>query len=849
MSNAVFLFLGWILLESVDGDLDYISHGQGMQLQGNFSIAGLFPLHYTDGLTSNLPALVPCNVGTPNKHGFHLMQAMRFAVEEINNSTRPQSLLPGVKLGYQMYDICSAPASVLATLDLLEHLYQNPSTPGTEGNTPSNYDNSQTTVVVIGPDSSSNTFTPAALLGAFLVPEISYEASNQMLSDKFLYPAFFRTIPSDKNQVTAIIQLLIYFNWTWIALLASDNDYGLEGMQSLYQQAPNYGICIAYQGIIPSLTDNTVQTMRNMVDGILKTKVNTIVVFSSKSKLRGFFPFVIEQNVTNKVWIGTEDWSAATLISGIPGIHTIGTVIGMSIKYSLIPGFDEFEKKVFLASMQQSDTQNISNSTMGQGNICLQSTDLFSLARKNFSMDTYDMTSAFSVYKAVYAVAHALHQALDCDSGECQKRSVYPWQLLSWLKQVDFSLDNTSVYFDSNGDPPTGYDIVSWVWRGTDWSVRVVGSFNPNPTMLTVNDDQIEWYDTGNSKPVPESICSPPCPKGYKKLLLGAHRCCFDCQACPAATFLNISDPTTCQHCLPEQWAPPSSDQCLKRTVLLLAWDAPLSIALLFFLVACLLMTSGSAIILMLNLNTPVAKSAGGRTCLLMLAALSAAAMSSLCYFGKPSPLACILKYPLFIFSFSVCLACITVRALQVVCIFKFASKLPPVYDKWAKKHGPEFTIFLVSVTILFISGVRVALNPPKPSQDLLFYEDSIVLECSNTLSPGAGVELAYVSLLSVLCFSFSYMGKDLPANYNEAKCVTFSLMVYMISWMSFFTLYLVSRSPFTMAANVFAILLSVLAFLGGYFFPKIYIIVLKPQMNTTAHFQNCIQMYTMSKQ
>ena len=91
-------------------------------------------------------------------------------------------------------------------------------------------------------------------------------------------------------------------------------------------------------------------------------------------------------------------------------------------------------------------------------------------------------------------------------------------------------------------------------------------------------------------------------------------------------------------------------------------------------------------------------------------------------------------------------------------------------------------------------------------------------------------------------------MGKDLPANYNEAKCVTFSLMVYMISWISFFTLYLINKGPFTMAANVFAILFSVLAFLGGYFLPKIYIIVLKPQMNTTAHFQNCIQLYTMSK-
>lgn len=226
-----------------------------------------------------------------------------------------------------------------------------------------------------------------------------------------------------------MIQLLIHFNWTWIALLGSDNDYGLEGMQSLSQQAPNYGICIAYQGIIPSLKANTIHTMRNMVEGILTTKVNTIVVFSSKSKLSGFFPFVIEQNMTNKVWIGSEDWSAATLISGIPGIHTIGTVIGMSIKYSAISGFDEFEKNVVVASMQQSDTQNVSNSTTNWENICLQSTDLYNLAKKKFLLDKYDMTSAFNVYKAVYAVAHALHQALGCDSGECQKRNVYPWEV------------------------------------------------------------------------------------------------------------------------------------------------------------------------------------------------------------------------------------------------------------------------------------------------------------------------------------------------------------------------------------------------------------------------------------
>lgn len=98
---------------------------------------------------------------------------MRFAVEEINSKTGVLSLLPGVKLGYQMYDICSVPASILATLDLLDQQYRNISTPGAQNNTALNFSDAQTSVAVIGPDSSSKSFTPAALLGTSLVPQVS----------------------------------------------------------------------------------------------------------------------------------------------------------------------------------------------------------------------------------------------------------------------------------------------------------------------------------------------------------------------------------------------------------------------------------------------------------------------------------------------------------------------------------------------------------------------------------------------------------------------------------------------------------------------------------------------------
>lgn len=61
MDGNVFLFLGWLMLQAADGELDYVAQGQGLHLPGDFSIAGLFPLHDTDEPDADLPALSSCN--------------------------------------------------------------------------------------------------------------------------------------------------------------------------------------------------------------------------------------------------------------------------------------------------------------------------------------------------------------------------------------------------------------------------------------------------------------------------------------------------------------------------------------------------------------------------------------------------------------------------------------------------------------------------------------------------------------------------------------------------------------------------------------------------------------------
>ncbi|NWH68492.1 TS1R1 protein, partial [Geococcyx californianus] len=132
---------------------------------GRYRLAGLFPMHWAPPPPTARPTLPTCDRTTAFKsHGYCLSQAMRFTLEEINNSSH---LLPGVSLGYDIHDTCSEPASLRATLRALAH--------GDSADIqllPSFRHYQPRAVAVIGPDSTQLALTTAAVLGVFLVPEV-----------------------------------------------------------------------------------------------------------------------------------------------------------------------------------------------------------------------------------------------------------------------------------------------------------------------------------------------------------------------------------------------------------------------------------------------------------------------------------------------------------------------------------------------------------------------------------------------------------------------------------------------------------------------------------------------------
>ncbi|XP_063291659.1 taste receptor type 1 member 1 [Pelobates fuscus] len=800
------------------------NYNNDFSIPGDYIIGGLFPVHVSGAASGSTPRISICNKASFNSQGYHLFQAMRFSIKEINNSS---TLLPNLTLGYDLFDVCSDIANVYATLKFLSKC----TTSYIEMQ--NNYtEYSPRTIAVIGPSSSNYAFVTASILGSFLIPQISYSSSNELLSLKQIYPSFLRTIPSDNLQVEVMLRLLQRFNWTWIAIVGSDDAYGTQGLQDLYTLASSSGICVAYQGLIPASLNKT--EIKKMITNIIQTKVKVIVVFSAYTYTRDFFKVVVQANITDYVWIGSESWSIDVQTAGTQNISTIGTVLGVAVSKVNLPGLLDFEND-YIRSLSTGVTRK--HACNQACNICETFTEQTMPGQTQFSMSV-----SFNVYAAIYAIAYGLHELLNCKSGQCSKNTFYPWQLLEQIKKVNFTLYNQSVSFDENGDPSTGYDIVMWDGSGGNVSFSIIGKFSRNPESLELNKDVI-WYTKDNS--VPESICSKECNHGERRVQMGSFVCCFECIPCPEMTFLNRSDLYTCQKCQLNQWSPAQSEICYNRTTEYLTWTDPICVVLLVIITLLLLLIVTVAVVFVRNLTTPVVKSAGGKMCLAMLTSLALSCLTLYCYFGKPTPVMCMIRQPVFAVSFTVCFSCLVVHAFQIVCIFKMATHFPKVYEIWVKKNGSDIFIVVSSTGQVLISVIWIVVKPPQPVEDYSTFQDQIIFKCSETDSVGSFIEIIYIGILSMFCFIFCYMGKDLPENYNEAKCISFSLLVYFFSWIAFFTTYIIYQGKYIAAANVITILSSVFGILVGYFSPKCYIILFRRELNTTEHFQTAIQNYT----
>ncbi|XP_037540210.1 taste receptor type 1 member 1-like [Nematolebias whitei] len=785
-------------------------------LDGDYLIGGLFDIHYVLGTVQHdRPEALDCSSQPFSISNYRRFQLMRFIVEEINNST---SLLPNVSLGYEMFDHCSDTLSFPGIFKLI-------SVNGLIRPWAEPYKHLSKVIGVVGPFTSTQALTVAPFFMVDLLPMVNYGSSTSDFSKKAKFPSFLRTVHPNTDVIEVIFTIIKHFNWRWVAFLNSDNDYGSDGLELFTERIRNTDICLAYTRDLAADTDYS-----QMFKEIERQKIHVIIVFTPEMAAEALIESAVRMNITNKVWVANDAWSLNKRLPKMTGIHNIGTVLGVAQPVVTIPSFSDFiHYSMSHVKCEKDEPQMFCNQVCK----CNEwSTEEILDADPSFS---------FPVYSAVYAIAHALHSTLQCGATTCKNITVYPNKVLAELQKSNFTLLNRTVQFDHNGDLKFGsYSVIFWNSSG---DAQNIGFFNFYPKHnFFINSSSMIWYTNGDA---PTSFCSPECPRGYARKQNEIHRCCFTCEICPNGTYINATEnPYTCVRCEETEWSAEGSASCSLRLVEFIPLTDSGAVVIMVGAWLFVGLTLAVSVLFAVNYNTPVVRSAGGPMCFLVLACLSLCSVCVFFYFDKPTAASCVLRYfPFFLF-YTVCLACFVVRSFQIVCIFKISAKFPKLQGWWRKYHGQWLLITGAFVTQAVLLIISFCYDPPRPYNETSWYPEQIVLFCYLNLEATA-CSFVLLVLLSCLCFLFSYMGKDLPKNYNEAKAITFCLLVLMLTWILFVTVYMLYHGKFIQTLNALAVLSSLYSCLLWYFLPKCYIIIFQPQRNTQQYFQGLIQNYT----
>uniref|UniRef100_A0A8C8GQY0 G-protein coupled receptors family 3 profile domain-containing protein n=1 Tax=Oncorhynchus tshawytscha TaxID=74940 RepID=A0A8C8GQY0_ONCTS len=806
-------------------------------------VGGMFPVHRRIASANTNSSSVPLSLGCEgfNFRTFRWTQTMLFAIDEINKRT---DLLPDTDLGYVIYDSCfTISKAVEGTLTYLT---------GQEEAVP-NYrcGTGAPLAALVGAGGSDLSIATARILGLYYFPQVSYSSSCSVLDSKFQFPTFLRTIPNDVYQSEAMARLVLHFGWTWVGTIAADDDYGKYGIKAFKEQVEEAGVCISFSETLPKVSSP--EDIQRIVETVVESTAKIIVVFSSDVDLSPLIQELIQHNVTNRTWIASEAWVTSALINQ-PGVSSLlGGTLGFGLKRAEIPGLqrhllnidpysnpltEEFWETAFNCTLDYGRALRMAKTAVG-GNtslsravrgvpegLCSGQESLGKL--NNTYSDVTQLRITYSVYKAVYTVAHALHNMEICEPGQgpfnnnsCADITKFePWQLMYYLKNVWFHVPHTKEpLFFLDGDVDGYYDIINWQVKGDgEISYVTIGRFNSTAApdaMMTINNASIVWNN--DELETPRSVCSESCQPGTRKgIRQGEPVCCFDCIPCADGEISNATDARECIQCTEDYWSNAARDTCVPKTIEFLDFSEPLGITLIVISAVGALITLAVGMVFLVNLGTPLVKANDPILSFSLLFSLVVTFLSSIVFLGEPQPWSCMTSQVGLALGFSLCLSSIMGGSKSLSLSLSLSPSLS------------------LSLSPAVACTVWLVILPPHPVKNTAAQNIKIILECDQGSVVFICCVFGYDILLALLAFVFSFIARKLEDNFRyEAKCLTFGMLVFFIVWSSFVPAYLSTRGKFMVAVQIFAILASSFGLLACIFLPKCYVLLVKPEFNT----------------
>lgn len=795
---------------------------QASNKEGDFIVGGLFPVNFLATTGHG-----PC--GDLNTKGLGRALSMIFAIQKLNSNS---SILENVTLGYDIRAYCeSAIEATHLTYDLVKERCCRNTAKAKMGN--------NSIVGLIGPEESSTALAIGGFLEIFNVSGISGSTTSPELSSNL--NNFYRTVPSDTFRVKAMADIIEHFNWSYVAAVGIYDSYGRSGVWGLVEEAGrrNNSFCIAMTELITgdfSRINGVVTKLR------WRENIKVVVLWTYGAVQRMFFREVNRQNLSGRVWIlsevtfsSNENYFPHSGLSPLHGsiafqphnfddggfLQHLKTLLANEANEPNFPGL----WSQVLALKKDCEAQN----NKDQDKLCLQEV-------------VDDMYSSYIPYimDAVYSVGQALSMLIQNIDIRKKLADVNVDSMKALLSKVNFVGLTGEINFDGFGDRRSAvYDIVNFQQVQEAEAKRlnqvIVGKWDSRDGLHL--HEKILWNNQ-NGRP-PKSECSEQCSAGTRKSTTSP--CCWRCFPCPRGTVNTIPGAESCVECPREKRSNEAKTACVDLPLANLSYSSAGGISILAFSVVGIIVALFSFAVFCKFWNTPIIKACNRELSLALLAVIISLLSIALVNLFEPTSTICKIIYPWRFLTYNLCLSIVLVKVLGI----SFAFKVPAVTTEVLGFAISSLTnrmqaviVITLHILLVFILLPWFLLDPPVITQHI-YPEQYSFIECkAYNLSSGKTLFMLTTTfifvqmLLSAFC---SFKVRNIPENFSEAKRIAFSLYILLFSILAYYPIEFSTHGWYVTVVDCVTSLLSAYGFLCCVFLPKMYILLFRPELNTSA--------------